>query len=179
MPPEDPPVPPVDPTPNDPPKDPKVFDEEYVRGLRSEAAANRKKAEALEAKLKERDDADLSETDRLKKAAQEATDKLTATETRARERLAKAEVKTAAVAANIIDPDTAFVLLRDKIEFDDDGEPKDVAKLIEALAKEKPYLVKQDIPPSGNPGNPAGGRGGGGVKLDPKNPPSWGSIYRK
>lgn len=175
MPPEETPVPPVETPPVDPPKDPKVFDEAYVKTLRTEAAANRKKADELEAKLKEREDADLSEAQKLAKRAEDAEAKVTASQGR----VARAESKVKAAELNIINPDTAYKLIKDDITFDKDGEPENLTELLTALVKDNPFLVKTDQQSSGNPGNPAGGRGGQAPKLDPKHPPSWGAIYRK
>src|SRR5262249_27224583 len=60
--------------PSDPPKgqEPKVFDEEYVKTLRSEAAGYRTRATAAEAELQKQKDAQLSEVERAKKEATDA-----------------------------------------------------------------------------------------------------------
>jgi hypothetical protein len=67
-------VPPTEPVA--PATEPKVFDEDYVKKLRAEAAGNRTKANELEQRLKEFEDRDKSETekaaDRATKAEQEA-----------------------------------------------------------------------------------------------------------
>ena len=133
------------------------FDAAYVKTLRQEAAANRKKATDLEAKLKARDDADLTETEKLKKQAAEATEKATQAEERSRQRVARAEVLTEATKAKIVDPDAAYRLIRDDLEFGDDGEPKNVVALIKQLAKERPYLVQKAA------GSADGGAGAGGT----------------
>lgn len=138
--------------------------------LKDEQARAAKKAEEEDAK-KRGEWETVASTERQAREAAETSLKM--------ERAQNAVLK-AAVAANIVDPDAAFVLLRDSIEFDDDGKPKDVDKLIATLAKEKTYLVKQEQQQSaGIAGNVATGRGGGGVKLDPRNPPRLTSLFNK
>lgn len=152
--------------------DTKTYDEAYVKQLRGEAAANRKKAAELEAKLKERETADLSELEKAQREAKDATEKLTATETRARARLAKSEVVAAATKLKFHDPAAAYKLISDDVEFDDEGEPKNVAKLIEQLAKDKPWMVDAGVKTS--PANPGGGSGGGSGNSRP----SWKGVFK-
>jgi hypothetical protein len=59
-----------------PAEEPRTFDEAYVKKLRDEAAEQRTKTKALEAKVKEFEDRDKSETERL-------TERLQGAETRA------------------------------------------------------------------------------------------------
>lgn len=157
----------------------KTYDEKYVKELRAEAADNRRKLQAAEAKLKEASDKDLSETERLTKAAKEADEKATAAELKSRTRLARAEVLAAAAKANIVDPDAAYKLISDQIEFDDEGEPKGVDKLIEQLAKDKPYLLKQDAQGGGGTANPQSNRGQDGKLAGTKNVPGWGQVFKR
>ena len=55
--------------------DNKTFDAEYVKSLREEAAKYRTDAKAAADKLKEREDAELGETEKAKKEAKEATER--------------------------------------------------------------------------------------------------------
>jgi hypothetical protein len=59
---------------------PKVFDEAYVKQLRSEAAATRKQLADVSAKLAEREDADKTDQQRLEERAAESEQRLTAAE---------------------------------------------------------------------------------------------------
>lgn len=127
----------------------KSYDEAHVSKLNRENAEHRRKVRELEAKLKEREDADLSETDKLKKRAEEAEARVTASQVR----IAKAEVKAAAAAAKIVDPEAAYKLVRDDITFDKDGEPENVDALIADLVKKSPYLL-------------GAGDGGGGSAMN-------------
>ena len=72
------------------------------------------------------------------------------------------------------------MLIQGKIEYDADGKPTNVDKLIADLVKDKPYLLKQEQGGGGSVANPANGRGGQqGAKFDPKAPPSWGSVFKR
>jgi hypothetical protein len=63
-------TPPTTPEPTG--QEPKTFDAAYVQRLRNEAAESRKARQELEARLKTIEDANLSETERTKKRADEA-----------------------------------------------------------------------------------------------------------
>ena len=124
--------------------EPERFDAEYVKGLRSEAAAYRKRLRELEAKVKADEDAKLSESEKLQKRLQELEAQVQA---HAEEKL-RYEVMLAASKLNIVDPEAAFKLLdREALE---DG---DVEKALKALVTKRPYLVSQ--PSSSSPTNPA------------------------
>lgn len=149
-------TPPPPPPPSDPPKEeqkpPENFSREYVEGLRKEAAENRRKAATAEAKLKEQDDAKLSETERLQKERDEARTKAEQIEARARQRVIRSEVRVVASELGFADPSDAHRFLDDDaIELDDDGEPKNVKALLEKLAKDKSYLLKTEGAGSAGP----------------------------
>ena len=77
---------------------------------------------------------------------------------------------------NIVDPEAAFTLIRDRIEYDDSGTPKNVDELLRDLVKAKPYLVKQVGPPPSATANPASG----GQNLAGTNKiPSWSTIFSR
>jgi hypothetical protein len=65
---------------------------------------------------------------------------------RAEQELRATRAESAAIRAstrlNIIDPEAALVLIRDRIEFDKVGKPTNIDTLLADLAKEKSYLVK-------------------------------------
>jgi hypothetical protein len=163
--------PPADPPAlKDPPADspePKTYDEAYVKKLRDEAAANRVKNKELEAKmaiLPQETTAKILqalgiEPDpklNFEKQVADAQAKAQAAETRANERLVKAEVKTLAVSMQIIDPDAAFLLIdRTNVKITDAGEVEGAKEALEALVKAKPYLVGK------------GGKGGVGSGTNP------------
>lgn len=122
----------------------KTYDEATVKALRDENAKARRRLKELEDAQKKADDAKLSETERLKKEADEAKTRADQAEQKSRARVARAEVLTAATEASFHKPSLAFDLIKDKIEYDDDGEPKNVAALIERLATDNPFLIKSE-----------------------------------
>lgn len=180
--PEDPapadPTPAPNPAPADPaPGEPKTYDEAYVKQLRSEAAENRKARAAAEARLKELDDAKLSETEKLAQAAKEATARATAAEERVKASLGKAAVQVAAVKLQVVDPDVAYTLIQSKLEFDADGNPTNTEALLAQLVKDKPYLLAGAATTT-SATNPASSRSGppsgNGKRL-----PTWGEVFKR
>ena len=110
-----------------------------LEAARKEAASYRTRLRTLEKADEERKAASLSETERAVKAAQDAEAKATAS----RERMITAEIKAAAVAKGAKDLDLAAMAVRSKVEVGEDGEPTNVGDLLDALAKEKPFLFGQ------------------------------------
>jgi hypothetical protein len=99
----------------------------------------------------------------LTKAEQKAADaeaKLAQIEQSARARVLKSEIRSVAVELGFANPAVAFRLVdADAVDFDaETGEPLNVKKLLEQLAKDEPYLVKQagsgaHIPPTARGSN--------------------------
>lgn len=180
-----PPDPPADPA-GDPKPEPKTYDEATVKALRDENAKARRRLKELEDAQKKADDAKLSETERLKKEADEAKTRADATEQKARARVAKAEVLTAATRAGAADADVVFALIKDSVEFDDDGEPTNVTALVEKLLTDKPFLKQGDGKSGGgqNTSNTNGATGRGGKwtseaaeKLAETNPKEFNRLF--
>lgn len=123
-------------------QEPKTFDADYVSKLRAEAAAHRKEASELKQKVKEHEDAQLSETDRLTKQAQEAQEQARTATEKATQRITRAVAIAEASKLGFTDPSDAIALLdMSKIERDDDGEPTNIGDLLGVLATSKPYLL--------------------------------------
>lgn len=118
-----------------------------IRTLREEAKAavkQIKEVETLRARVKEIDDAKLSEQERLTKRAEEAETKLTQTQKQTQDRINRYEVQLQASKLGIVDPDAAVKLLDwDRLEYAQDGTPKDVDAALKALLAERPYLAAQ------------------------------------
>lgn len=133
-------------------KDGKEFDAaraqatiDKLRGEVNAGKATAKELEAAKAKLKEIEDRDKTEAEKLAGAAKEASEKLTAAEQRAQDLAIRLAVERTARKLNFIDEDDAFRLIdRKSVELDDDGAPTNVEKLLADLAKAKPHLVKAD-----------------------------------
>jgi hypothetical protein len=133
------------------------FDAEYVRKLRAEAAEYRRRLRELESKVKSEEEAKMTEQERLQKRLAELERKEAEYQRVIQSRTLEYEVKLLAVRLGIVDPDAAYRLLDLKqIEFDDDGRPVNLEKVIRDLIATKPYLVSQQAPVS--PTNPAQGR---------------------
>lgn len=129
------------------------FDAEYVRKLRAEAAEYRKRLRELEGKVKADEEAKLTEQERLQKRLAELERKETEYQMALQARTLEYEVKLRAAQLGIVDPDAAYRLLDLKqIEFDEDGRPANLDKVLKALITAKPYLV------------------GGGGQVSPTNP---------
>lgn len=125
------------------------FDAEYVKSLRAEAAANRKRAAEAEAELKKRQDAELSESERLKRQAEEATATANRLEAELRQERARSTVAKEAAAVGLP------VELAEKlvtVEWSADGEMKtDVKKTIAELVKQHPNLIPSASATATNP----------------------------
>jgi len=115
----------------------RAFDETYVKSLRKEAAQHRTEAQALKAKLAEYEQAQMTETERLRSQAEQAKAEAQAATERARKALADAAISRAA-AQQGIDP-TLLARLVD-VEFDGDGMPANVEASVNAVLKQYPQL---------------------------------------
>lgn len=135
----------------DPPANPQVGNEppkpartpaEYegeIAALRRESASHRTKLTAFEKAEADRQAATLSEQQKLEKRAADAEAQAKAYQMR----ITSYEVMMAAQKLSIVDPDVAAKLIADDLEFDDQGQPKNVDELLKKLIKDKPYLVAQ------------------------------------
>ncbi len=119
-----------------------VFDADYVAELRKEAAANRKKAAELEAKLKEHEDEKLGETERLAKRLADTEAALQQERTARAEAALRIEVERQARRLEVVDEEAAYVLLDKAGLGESDDLPKAVEKRLKALIDGKPWLVK-------------------------------------
>ena len=127
---------------------------EYVRKLRAEAAEYRKRLRELEQTVKQHEEAKLSESERLQKRLAELEREQAAYQRERQERTLKYETMLAASKLGIVDPEAAYKLLDlTRIEFDEDGTPRNIEAALKELLKAKPYLAAQ--PTSGSPTNPA------------------------
>ena len=132
------------------------FDAEYVKKLRSEAASYRTKLSELEQKVKASEDAKLSETERTAKRLAELEREQANYQRERQERTLKYETMLAANKLGIVDPDAAYRLLDlSQVEFETDGQPKDVEKHLQALIKARPYLAGGQSVGASSPTNAA------------------------
>lgn len=142
------------------------FDAEYVKKLRSEAAENRRKLRDLETRVKAEDDKKLSETERMQKRLAELEKEAEQLKQDRQERTVRYETMLAAGKLNIVDPDAAFRLMdASALEFDENGSPTNVEKVLQGLIKARPYLVKPVSSPDINAGEGRGAGSGAGPGL--------------
>lgn len=129
-----------DPAPDDAPSDGKSLytadefarTQAEMRKAREEAKGHRLNYQTEKAKA-EKLAADL-EAERAARQADSA---------KLAERYTRAEIKAAAVTAGMNDPSDALAMVpMDRIEYGDDGEPKNLADLLTALRESKPYLFR-------------------------------------
>lgn len=116
--------------------EPETFSREYVSELRSENATYRTKA---------KDAATKSETAEAtaKKATDDAAVKITEANTKANDRIIRAELKAVAISHGMVDLDGLKLADLTKIKLDDDGEVVGAEDLMKALKESKPYLFKE------------------------------------
>lgn len=126
-------------------------DDPRVAALSKEAAAYRRRLRELEAKVADHERAQMSEADRLRAEAAEAKAALEQERAeRLRDRL-RADVLSEAAKQRAVDPDAVYALLRD--DLDAAGVDANVADLVKAKLKAKPYLVAR--PSTGSDADPA------------------------
>lgn len=138
--------------------EPKVFDAEYVKGLREEAAGHRVEKQkeatahaATAAKLKAFEDALLTETERTQKEFEETRSRADKNESRARELEVNYQLALASVdPANAIGDVKAAIKLidRDSLEFDASGKITNLQAALETLKTEYPSVVASTRTPS-------------------------------
>ncbi|MDQ3681227.1 MAG: hypothetical protein M3378_11955 [Actinomycetota bacterium] len=151
----------------------KALDAERASARSAEKA--RKAAEARAAELEERfaqlEEGQKSEHEKaLEQARKEAGDAATKEATaRANARILRAEVKAAA-GGKLADPDDAVRLLDlDQFEVDEHGDPDAgaIAKALDDLGKEKPYLLANGRKPAGDADQGARGSSDGASNAEP------------
>lgn len=102
----------------------------------------RKDAEKARLKVQEFEDANKTEVERSATAAKAAEERATAAEQRLQTANARVAVTDAATKANATSIKAVFALVRDDLEFDDAGEPTNVAELIAQARKDEPTLFR-------------------------------------
>jgi hypothetical protein len=128
-----------------------------AKQARAEAAKYRRQLRELEAKLKAKEDADLSEAERQARELTALKEAVAAKDEQTRTLALEAAIAVRASRMGIVDPDAAMRLLdRGHIEFTEDGRPDgaSVEGALKDLLKAKPYL-RASAPPPGSAANPA------------------------
>jgi len=123
---------------------------EEARKLRSEAVNLRKRLKAFEDAEETKRLATLDDVERSKAEVAKAEKRAAEAEQRTQQvqqRVILAEIKMAALAKGIIDPDLAALAIKDKLEIGDDGMPTNLDKAFEALIKAHPIFAPQAAEP--------------------------------
>lgn len=99
-------------------------------------------AEKLLAQVREKQEAEKSELQKTKEIADAKDKQLQALMERQKELVVQSEVAAISNRLGIIDPDAAYRLLdKSSIEYDDDGQAKNIETLLVSMLKERPYLT--------------------------------------
>lgn len=113
----------------------------------------KRKADELDAKVKEFERAQLSETERVTAENKDLAAKLEAVETRLKEQTIREQITEEARNLGFIDVEDAVVMVdRSKLQIDDDNKVKNLKPVLDELLKLKPHL-KGDT--GGTPHGPA------------------------
>jgi hypothetical protein len=115
------------------PPEPETFSKDYVRELRAENKGWRLKAQEQEAVAK-------SAKEAADKAAAEAQTTVAEANSKAEQRIIRAELKALAIKAGIVDLDGLKLVDLASVKLNEQGEVEGADALIEGLKKAKPYL---------------------------------------
>jgi len=145
-----------------------IDDERAARRAADKAAKDAgTELERLRAELKKRDDADLSEMEKLRKQLADAeSERQTLDQARKTERT-QHTIEREAARMRFADPADACSLIdQTRIDFDAKGNATNVAALLAELVKAKPYLSARPGTGSGEGGARGAGAAGGAFSMD-------------
>lgn len=155
-----------------------------ISELRRENASHRTKLKQFEDVQAAAELAKLSETEKLQRQYDQAQQQLAELQIEQQQYRLAREIARHAPSLNLIDPDAAALMLTasGEIEYDAEGKPTNVAKLLEKLVAEKPYLVASNVrspiglPSSGGATNPPRGGLAAGQQNQPRPDPK--DVYK-
>lgn len=130
-----------------------VFDVEYVKALRAEAAKYRVEAQAAKTKIAGFEAAQMTESEKLQAQARVAQEAAQAAQAELRKARAQAAVATAASKQGL---DAGLLGRLVEVDFDDNGQPVNVEARVQAVLTQYPQLkpVAATAAPT-NPGSSA------------------------
>lgn len=118
------------------------------------------------ARLDELEAANKSEIEKLTEAAAKEKERADKAEANFRSLSVRFAVTASAGKLGFIDPEDAYRFLdAEDIDYDDNGEPKNIDKLLGSLAKAKPHLVRGSTNGSGD-GGPRGNDAPSGTDIN-------------
>lgn len=113
---------------------------EALQNSRKESRGFRSERDRLTTQLKERDDADKSETEKLRERLDNLEKENQGYKTRERETRVSRVVAEAASAAGAIYPEDVYALVSSQLEIDDNGEVRNAVGVIRELKSRRPAL---------------------------------------
>ena len=120
-------------------------DAETWKRTQSELAEARREAINYRKRAEEADTAKLTDEQKREKRMADLEKAHSDLQRTHQDRVLQYEVRLSAAAANFRDPADALSLIDlAAVKFDEDGTPKNLSELIEAIAKSKPYLLRED-----------------------------------
>lgn len=128
------------------------------RKLTRENASLRKRLREIEAQVKAREEAELSEQERSQRRMVELEHELDAQRAALRDTRLRAAISAESTALGIVDTDAAARLLdTSALDYDEDRGWEGVGDALRDLTHERPWLVSQQSQPAAdaNPANPA------------------------
>jgi hypothetical protein len=131
--------------------------EKELTETRREAQNLRARLRELEEANKKYEDANKSELEKAQAQAAEATKRIQSLEKIAREAALESGIARVQGKLGIVSVVAVAKMLKDDIEYDDEGRPRDLEAKVADLVKEMPFLVNGgsgSAAPKGNPGNP-------------------------
>ena len=138
----------------------KKFDYSYVRELREEAKKYRTEKSKLktefakvQAELKKIEDEKLSVTEKDKKKIIELEKSLVDIQTEYKEKEIDNLILTVASGKNFADMEVVRLLAKKELDSEEDVDQKAVEKVIDKIAKEKPYLISGEKSATSGSGN--------------------------
>lgn len=146
-----------------------------IQRLRRTEAEHRTARRELETWKSEQERAQMTREERLAADLADAERVKSELIIRHQERAVAYETKIAAKELGLIDPDVAVKLIdAARIDYADDGTPKNLAELLRELVAAKPYLAASSTPTAGSAGDtqPAAPRAGQSSASSPTNPPT-------
>lgn len=139
-----------------------------AKKLRSEANSLRQRLRAAEAKAQAAEDAGKSDEEKRAHALKAAEERAADLERKLRATNARVAVTEAAAKANAISGRAVYALIREDLDYDDDGEPTNVAALIAQAKRSDPELFRA-----------AAGDGDGGKRGPSGNAINVNDVFRQ
>lgn len=156
--------------------DPRLYKHTRFKEL-TERAAKAKEYEEAEEKRKQEEMVKKGEWEKL---AKQKDDELTSLKAKVRDGAIKAAIQAAASKKGIQDIDAAFLLAnKSNVTVNDDGTVSGAAEAIEALAKERSYLLTVNRSTVGSPTNPGNPGTNGKFKMSQLQDPTFYREHEK